>query len=378
MSSQNIVFARAGLLGTWLLVLLSVPLPARAQNTPPQVPAPTGTPKKIWTNENIASIHGNIPSADSGASQTSSSGDKFESTSTGASFVNPKPGQLVYPGETLQVDIAIDSGITLLRGAAIMMSPGGGFSEIRNAPPYSFTLKVPENEVADHNLIGLQTLTAMGPVAGRLDDPDLAMTTIDVEEQDLPLSLFAAGGMMGNRGMALSFFEAGQDQRIAIYARFPNGHEVDVSRSEYLQLASSDANVIRVADRGTVVSVGAGNASVVATYTLKGQQKQLFIPVSVQLANQTLVASPATVDFGDIAVGSTSPSRQVTITNNSLQTRKIYSVSYSMGPENCSNTVLAPGGSCTLTVSLSVNSPGPVRWKILVDTLPVTLLGNGI
>jgi len=179
------------------------------------------------------------------------------------------------------------------------MGPGDGFSEIRNAPPYSYTLKVPEKEGSGGGrLIGLQTLSAMGAVAGRLNDPDLAMTTIDVEEPDLPLSLFAVGGLMGgNRSLTLDFFEAGEDEQIGINARFPNGHELDVSRSEYLQLASSDPHVVRVAEEGSVISVGAGNASVIATYTLNGQQKQLFIPASVKLGNQALVASPATVDF---------------------------------------------------------------------------------
>jgi len=118
MSSQNIVFTRTGVLRTWLLVLLCVPIPARAQNTPPpKVSVAIDTVKKIWTNENIAPTHGDVRSVGSGVSQASASGHKFESTSNGASFVNPKPGQLVYPGETLHVDVAIDSGITLLWGA---------------------------------------------------------------------------------------------------------------------------------------------------------------------------------------------------------------------------------------------------------------------
>ncbi len=96
-----------------------------------------------------------------------------------------------------------------------------------------------------------------------------------------------------------------------------------------------------------------------------------------KLGYQALVALPATVDFGDIPVGTTSPSRQVTITNHSSNEAKIYTVNYFMGPENCSNRVLAPGQSCTLTVSLSLNRRGLAHQTILIDSLPVTLLGNG-
>ena len=119
MSSQNIVFTRRVSFRTWLLVLLCVPLLARAQNTAPQVPAPANNPKKLWSNENIRSLRGHVPLAGSSSLQASASEHRFDSTSNGGTFVNPKPGQVVNPGETLHVDVAIDSGITLLSGAGI-------------------------------------------------------------------------------------------------------------------------------------------------------------------------------------------------------------------------------------------------------------------
>jgi hypothetical protein len=204
------------------------------------------------------------------------------------------------------------------------------------------------------------------------------MTTIDVEELDLPLSLTAAGGMMPNNGSALTFLKAGDDEQISIYARFPDGQELNVTQSSYLELTSSDVSVVRIADEGTVVSVGAGNASIVASYTLQGQEKRLSIPVLVSGERGFLTASPATVDFGDIPVGTTTPPRQVTITNNSSGDVKIYGVNYTTGPENCSNRVLAPGGSCSLTVTMSLNSIGPAHVTVLVDSLSIVLLGNGI
>jgi hypothetical protein len=313
-----------------------------------------------------------------GASRVSATGQDFESASHGATFVNPKPGQVVHPGEALHVDIAIDSGVTLLKGAGIMSSVGA-FSDIRQAPPYSFTFVVPKEARGGDQLIGLQRLYALGPVVGRANDPNLAMTTIDVEEPDLPLSLTAAGGMMPNNGSALTFLKAGDAEKISIYARFPDGQELNVTQSSYLELTSSDVSVVRIADEGTVVSVGAGNASIIASYTLQGQEKRLSIPVSVSGGRGFfLTASPATVDFGDIPVGTTTPPRQVTITNNSSGDVKIYGVNYTTDPENCSNRVLAPGGSCSLTVTMSLNSIGPAHVTIWVDSLSIVLLGNGI
>ena len=372
-------FSRRRILLISLLVVLSAPSQVRGQDThaQTQVPAPNDASKKIWTNENISSTHGNISVVGGGASRVSATGQDFESASHGATFVNPKPGQVVYPGEALHVDIAIDSGVTLLRGAGIMSSIGA-FSEIRQAPPYSFTFVVPKEARGSDPLIGLQPLYAIGSVVGRPNDPDLAMTTIDVEEPDLPLSLTAAGGMMPNNGSALTFLKAGDEEQISIYARFPDGQELNVTQSRYLELTSSDVGVVRIADEGAVVSVGAGNASIIASYTLQGQEKRLSIPVSVSSERGFLTASPATVDFGDIPVGTTTPPRQVTITNNSSGDVKIYGVNYTIGPENCSNRVLAPGGSCSLTVTMSLNSIGRAHVTILVDSLSIVLLANGI
>jgi hypothetical protein len=180
-----------------------------------------------------------------------------------------------------------------------------------------------------------------------------------------------------SNGSALTFLKAGDDQRIAIYARFPNSQELDVTRSSYLELSSSDVSVVRIADEGTVVSVGAGNASIIASYKLDDQEKRLSVAVSVRGERRFLTASPATVDFGDIPVGTTAPPRQITITNNSSTDVKIYSARTSE-PENCSNRVLAPGGSCSLTVTMYVNRIGPAHVTIFVDSLSIVLLGNGI
>jgi hypothetical protein len=46
--------------------------------------------------------------------------------SNGASFVNPKEGQIVHPGETIHIDLVVDAGLIPLKGVGIV-SPMGFF-----------------------------------------------------------------------------------------------------------------------------------------------------------------------------------------------------------------------------------------------------------
>jgi hypothetical protein len=270
---------------------------ARGTPAPKQTPAPAAIPEEIWTSESI-SQGGNQVAGGFAAEGGPANRFTFESSSSGATFVNPKPGQLVYPGETLHIDLAIAPHITLVKGMSLINSRIGISNEIREAPPYSFTLSIPVKDEPGNGgpLIGLQTLYAFGAVAGRPNDPDLATTTIDVEEPDLPLSLFFTGESIPY-SKGLNFLCAGDDYWVKIYARFPNGRERDVSKSTYLQLASSDTAILRVADDNWVIAMGPGKAYAIATYMLKGQQKQLLIPVSVPIWDSVLTIDPAVVDF---------------------------------------------------------------------------------
>jgi hypothetical protein len=226
------------------------------------------------------------------------------SISNGATFINPKAGQIVHPGETIHIDLAVDSGITPVKGLGIV-SPMGFSKEFRESPPYSFTFTVPDKGLTGGGqpLIGFQDLTLFGAVVGRKDYA-LAVTTIDVEEPDLPLSFFAGGDIVPNH---LNFYEAGDEQQIGIYAKFPNGHELDVTGSTYLSLSSENPAVALVANDGTVAAVGPGLTRVIATYSLGARQKKFYIPVTVHDEGHIIDVSPATFDFGNIPSKTASP-----------------------------------------------------------------------
>jgi hypothetical protein len=134
-----------------LCAALCVAFPSAAQNpAPPEAPPPAPTApqtpaKKVWTNENISSAQGTV----SGGGSRTSSGRSSRSpavTSNGASFINPKEGQIVQPGESIHIDLEVDSGITLAKGVAII-SPMGFSNEVREGPPYSFTFTVPDKDL---------------------------------------------------------------------------------------------------------------------------------------------------------------------------------------------------------------------------------------
>lgn len=303
---------------------------------------------------------------------------KFNSSSSGATFVYPTPGQVVHPGEVLHIDLAISPGVTLAKGAVGIISPMGFSNEIGEGPAYySFTFSVPNGDVPGMGgpLIGPQPLYASGAVTGRNEVLDLADTTIDIEEPDLPVSLYYTG-MGFAPGATLNFFFPGSDEHVHIFAEFPDGQNLDVSNSTYLHLSSSNPAILRVADDNWVVSVSPGVAALIATYTLGDQERQLVIPVSVG-NERALAIDPPVVDFGDIPVGTTSPTREVTLTNTSSSDVQIHDVRYNGGPQNCTNAALPPRGSCSLTVALHAYARGPIHLTILIDSWSVVLLGNG-
>ena len=375
---------------------------AQSQPSPDGQPTPSGskTPaKKVWTNENISSVRGNISVVGGPSSASSRSGRRSGSTSNGATFVDPKEGQIVHPGETIHIDLNVDSDITPVKAVGII-SHIGTSDNFREGPPYSFTFTIPEKEIKGSNsrLIGFQELTLFGTVVGR-KDYELATTTVDVEEDELPVSIVATSTAMSQWDRIpnhLNFSEAGQHEEIDINAKFPNGHQLDVTESTNTTLSSENPSVVEVSDDGGLTAIGPGQTRIIATYSMGGQQKTCYVSVTVegasagrtitgeQLSTNRLIASPANFNFGDVPTNASGSQVQVTITNNTRVDVLIYQIKaqdFRLKSESCSNTTLPPGGSCIITATFAPTRPGDVHGYIFVPNsatiLSVPLFGRG-
>ncbi len=371
---------------------LCVAISSSAQNAQsPEAPgsgSSTSKPKakKVWTNDDLPSVH-----ASASGGSNSGSNRPPSSISHGATITSPQNGQIVHPGEIIHIEVVLDSGTTAIKGA--IFSPLGNSREIREGPPYSFTFAVPEKASGDR-LIGFQQLSFLGH-AGKGKDAETASITVDVEEAELPLSISASGGDH------LSFFKAGEDQQIEIYAKFPDGRAFNVSGSSYLSFSSENPAVALVGGDGTVASAGPGQTRIIAAYALGSFRQLLYIPVVVQAGVARVVkpttlfagapayglnAFPPTFDFGDVATRTTSAPIKIMVSNQSREDIHIFALEprgFWPSSENCSNTTLPPGGWCTITVAFTPVSRGPFHGWIFIPnnqsgSLAVPLIGRGI
>src|SRR5207245_1604313 len=157
--------------------------------------------------------------------------------------------------------------------------------------------------------------------------------------------------------------------------------------STYLSLSSENPGIAFVADNETVVSVGAGQTHIIITYTIGHQQNQIRVPVTVQKSGQMVEISPAFFNFGTVRSNTVSKPLQITVTNHTQEEVHISKLEprggFSIGPENCSDTILPASGSCTITITFAPLRTGAVYSTIFISndqtgTESIFLLGNGI
>lgn len=305
-------------------------------------------------------------------------------TSNGARFINPKEGQIFHPGDTIPISFELDPKIEKLV-KAIAIIPGD--LQFHEVPPYSFTIAVPGKQLrgSSGTLIGVQELHLLGLTVGReKNNDDLATTTIDIEEPDPPVSLEVVGPLqpIHNR---LMFLSPGEDTLVETYAKFPDGHESDVTNSTYLSVFSENPAIAFVVNSETVVSVSPGQTEIVVTYKIGHKQNRIRVPVNVE--KSWLEISPAFFNFGDVRSNTVSKPLRITVANHTEEKVHITGLlprgGFLIGPETCSDAVVPVSGSCTINVTFAPLSPGLVYSTIFVSTdetesESIFLLGNGI
>ncbi|HDL20960.1 MAG TPA: choice-of-anchor D domain-containing protein, partial [Nitrospirae bacterium] len=119
----------------------------------------------------------------------------------------------------------------------------------------------------------------------------------------------------------------------------------------------------------------------------------LDIPLSGTGVNPDIAVTPASHDFGNVAVGMTSLIQTFTVSNNGsgdLVINNVYLTGtnpyqFSIEADNCNGQTIASSGSCTIDVSFKPTSTGAKNADLLVasndpdtPTLSIPLTGTGV
>lgn len=285
-------------------------------------------------------------------------------------IASPTDGTVVNPGQSLSVTVA-SSGYTIFTNVGIVAQDPITSSDLANSLPAQFSVPIPTN-------IALRSymLTAMGRSAsGQSVQSDTIL--VDVERPDLPNSVAALLS-------SFSFQSLGEQVPIILTAKFSDGSVLDITESSYVTYASSDTTIATVNRHGMVTAVGAGSATVTATYALSGQQVQTTIPVKVRAPK--LTATPTALSFGSQNVGSGSAPQQITLSNTSNSPISVIGIratsDFAESDDCVSSSPLAPSVSCTVSISFVPTAAGPRNGGVTIannfNIIPATLQLNGI
>lgn len=176
--------------------------------------------------------------------------------------MSPPDGTVVHPGETITVEVHVASGA----GSPVVgiISPIGIASQLKKDSPYTFTVQIPTSEVPGSSgpLLGKQPIYALAVAPGA--ELDSAPVTMDVERQDLPVSLTP-------QIPQLIFKSVGETFPLIMLGKFADGLILEVNQSTYFSFASSNTTVATVDNFGLVTAAGPGSAAIIATYAYRGK-----------------------------------------------------------------------------------------------------------
>lgn len=287
---------------------------------------------------------------------------------------SPTSGAIVNPGQTITVSVSSSVGSSFSQVAVIGEAPIPT-SNVQNSVPAQFSITLPTTIDA-----GPYNLTAMGTTSSGQTGQSVAIQ-LDVERPDMPTALSA---QMPASQVTLEAL--GQRFSIILFAAFPDGTVLAVTRSSYVTYSSSNTAIATVDNNGMVTGISAGTATITATYTLSGQSVQTTLSVTVN--KRTMDVNPTTLDFGSLNVGTASSSQQLTVTNASGGAMKILSVAAAgdfSETDNCgSSSPLQPGGTCEINVTFTPGGAGARVGKVTIansfNVIPssIGLSGTGI
>ena len=284
----------------------------------------------------------------------------------------PSSGTIVNPGQTATVNITSNFPAAF-QGVALLGDDPLGFVGTVSVLPGQISVSIPTSAIT----CGSHILTVEGtPTSG--GGPIYASISIDVERPDFAVSLSAT--LPG-----LAFESLGEQAALVLLADFSDGTTFRVSGSSYVAYSSSSNAVASVNSSGIVTAIGAGSASITATYTVSGQSLQIFIPVNV--SPPKLAISPASLTFASQSVGTSSPPQQLTLTNVSPDSLSLLALTASGDFSEADNCIaLSPLGTnsaCTANVIFSPTAAGARTGSLSIANsanivpISITLSGTG-
>lgn len=275
------------------------------------------------------------------------------------SFTAPPPGATVEVGKTLAISLDVTNPGALSGGIYVIGQGALGSVQMPSQAPFEATLAVPSGAE-----LGTYTLTAVG-----------------------------ATGSDGTRITATSSIKVVPNPAIPAPIQLPQGGLVFESIGERLPITVPGATqgleytsaapaIATVSGPGIVTAEQSGSTTV--TVSLNGS----FVgSVPVRVLAPALSPSPTSIDFGDQATGTESQAQTVTVTNNAAYAVSVLAVdSGTVFPvtDGCvSASPLAPGVSCTISVSFSPAVKGGVSGALsitgsaVIAPTRILLTGNG-
>jgi hypothetical protein len=285
---------------------------------------------------------------------------------------SPAEGSLVNPGQNVSVTVTSPAGVPFTQVFVVGENPIG-FSAIANAVPAQLIVSVPVGLAPRPYLLTAWGVTAQGDLVGS------QAVAFDVERPDSPTQITP-------EPRTIAFESQGEQLPIRIWGTFADGSYLDLTDSSSMAYASSNTGVATVDATGIATAIGAGSASVTATYGQGAQSVHASIAISVP--PPTLTLSPTTLTFGNEAVGSVSSSQLLTLTNSSNAALKILSIASTGDFRESDNCIAAgalpSGGTCAANVSFTPTANGARSGTLVITDdftvvpITVTLTGTSV
>jgi PKD domain/Dockerin type I domain len=175
-------------------------------------------------------------------------------------ITSPSNGDNFQPGQTITVVITSSEPLSSVTVAADPL----GIPELQSGTgPYTFSLTIPTT------LVGSVQLTAVALTATNQNISSETIT-VDVESATPPV-------LLTSDYLLFSFSYTGEQRATSWHALFPDGTELDVTKSSNISFSSADPTVARIDSTGLVTAVGGGFTTVIAAYG--GLSSQMFINI---------------------------------------------------------------------------------------------------